>query len=112
MPGNGRKEPDVEGKELLGCLKRRHCGKRKAVKSSVLEARFNVSGKELRDAVNALRRAQHPICSDEDGYYYAQSSQEIAATIQQLHNRIAGIAAAHDGLYIAYLRFVQGGGGD
>ena len=102
----------MEGKTLLNCLKRRHRGKSKAVKSHILEARFDITGKELRDIVNALRREAHPICSDESGYYYAETVQEIAATVHQLYSRIAGIAAAHDGLYLAYLRCLRGGGRD
>jgi len=110
-PEAGRKEPDEEEK-LLNCLKRRHRGQRNAVKSPALEARFHISGKEVRDIVNALRRAGQPICSDENGYYYAAPPQELAATIRQLSGRIAGIAAARDGLVGAYLRFAGGGDGD
>ncbi len=111
MPGNGRKEPDVEEEKLLECLKRRHLGRENAAKSPALEAWFGVTGKQLRDAVNALRRAGHPICSDDSGYYYAATRQELTATIRQLTGRIMGIAAARKGLFTARALFAEGGGG-
>ena len=100
----------MDEKKLLYCLKRRHSGRKKAAKSPVLEARFNITGKELRDMVNSLRRAGYPICSDERGYYYAKTAQELKATINQLSRRIAGIATARDGLLSTYKRYVKGGG--
>jgi biotin operon repressor len=98
----GRKERHVDERQLLSCLRCRHKGRRNAVKSTGLEARFDVSGKEIRDAVNALRRAGYPICSDETGYYYAETAAELKESINHLTKRIAGIVAARDGLMIAY----------
>lgn len=98
--------------KLLNCLKRRHCGRRNAIKSAVLEARFLITGRTLRELVNELRCRGRPICSDESGYYYAETTGELAATIRRLSGRIAGIAAARDGLIGAYPRFARGGGGD
>lgn len=88
----------MDESKLLGCLKRRHYGRANAVKSPVLETRFEVTGKAIRDAVNALRCAGHPICSDENGYYYAVSQSEINATVAQLDSRIAKISKARNGL--------------
>jgi hypothetical protein len=102
----------MEGDKLSECLKRRHRGRRNAVKSALLEAGFHISGKELRDTVNALRRAGQPICSDENGYCYAETVQEIIATIRHLNRRIAGIEAARNGLIRACLRLMRGGDGD
>ncbi|MDR0469692.1 MAG: hypothetical protein LBH09_06925 [Peptococcaceae bacterium] len=98
MPGNGRKEPDVEENKLLNCLKRRHYGWSKAVKSPVLEARFGISGRVLREMINELRCQGHPVCSDENGYYYASTEAELLATIRQLNSRISKIAKAKNGL--------------
>lgn len=102
----------MDEKKLLNCLKLRHRGQRNAVKSPVLEARFHISGKKVRDTVNTLRRSGYPVCSDENGYYYAETTLEIAATVNQLSGRIAGIEAARNGLIGAYLRFAWGGDGD
>jgi transcriptional regulator of NAD metabolism len=109
MPGNGRKEPYVDEIKLLSCLKRRHRGQDNAVKSSILEIRFNVSGRIIRDAVNILRCRGCPICSDENGYYYASNKAELAATIRQLNSRIGKIAKARDGLVRAARRYSDDG---
>jgi biotin operon repressor len=92
----------VDERQLLNCLRRRHKGRRNAVKSAELESRFGVRGKAIRDAVNSLRRAGYAVCSDETGYYYAATAAELKATINQLSGRIEGIAAAREGLVKAY----------
>jgi hypothetical protein len=94
---------------LLHCLKRRHRGRENAVKSPVLETRFKITGKALRDLVNELRCGEHPICSDENGYYYVATEAELSDSIQQLSNRIATIAKAKNGLVRAARRYAGGG---
>jgi biotin operon repressor len=66
--------------------------------SRELECAFGIKGKELRDAVNALRREGVPIASNGSGYFYAATEQEVRATIAHLTHRIGGIAAAIRGL--------------
>ena len=57
-----------------------------------------MKGTEIRRIVNSLRCKGEPICSDLDGYYYANNQLEIKATIAQLSSRIQKIAQARDGL--------------
>ena len=57
-----------------------------------------MKGTEIRRIVNSLRGKGEPICSDLDGYYYADNQLEINATIAQLSSRIQKIAQARDGL--------------
>jgi len=109
MPGNGGKEPEMEEDTLLNCLKRRHSGRDKAVKSPVLEARFDISGRTLREAINNLRCQGHPICSNQYGYYYASNEAEVTATIKQLNNRIVNIAKARNGLISAAKQYADDG---
>ena len=68
------------------------------VSSKSLETVFHVKGSEIRRLVNSLRCKGEPICSDYDGYYYADNQYEICATIAQLSSRIHKIAQARDGL--------------
>lgn len=79
-------------------LKRYHLGAPRAATSRELERAFAVTGKELRQLVNRLRREGVPIASDGSGYYYAATEQEVRATIAHLTRRISGIAAAIHGL--------------
>ena len=48
--------------------------------------------------INSLRSKGEPICSNYDGYFYADNQHEISATIAQLTSRIQKIAKARDGL--------------
>ena len=83
---------------LLTYLKRNHAGAGRAVLSKGLELRFQMSGRKIRDIVNALRCEGYPICSDDGGYYYAASKNEVLGSIRQLNSRIEKIAEAKNGL--------------
>ena len=84
--------------KFLRYLKRNHTGEGKAVQSKCLEMKLQISGRKIRDIVNALRCEGHPICSDDGGYYYAANRYEVSGSIRQLNSRIEKIAEAKDGL--------------
>ena len=84
--------------QLAEYLHRYHHGAENAVISRTLEHTFRISGKELRDLVNALRREGIPIASDQNGYFYAKTEAEVRLTIRHMRNRISGISAAITGL--------------
>ena len=84
--------------QIAEYLHRYHHGAENAVTSRTLERIFRVSGKELRDQVNALRREGIPIASDQSGYFYAKTKAEVRLTIRHMRNRISGISAAISGL--------------
>lgn len=84
--------------EYLHC---HHYGSEYAVISKTLERKFAISGKTLRDLVNALRCEGIPIASNQNGYFYARTKTELRATIKHMRCRIAGIKAAISGLNYA-----------
>ena len=84
--------------QLAEHLHRYHHGIENAVISRTLELAFCISGKELRDLVNALRREGIPIASDQSGYFYAKTEAEVRQTIRHMKSRISGINAAVTGL--------------
>ena len=88
----------MEDKQLAEYLRQYHLGEGGAATSRELERTFSVRGKELRDAVNRLRRRGVPIASSSSGYFYAAAEQEVRATIAHMTHRISGIAAAIRGL--------------
>ena len=46
------------------------------------------STRKVREAVETLRRAGHPICATpEDGYYLAETDEELSSTIAFLRSR-------------------------
>lgn len=75
-----------------------HPGEQYAATSRELEATFGIKGAALRKQINMLRRDGVPIASDENGYYYAVTEDEIRHTIAHMKHRIAGISAAIRGL--------------
>ena len=66
-------------------MRKEHSGKANAVKSMVIEARFHCKGAEVRRMVNELRCKGVPICSSNQGYYYATSNEEIQETILSVY---------------------------
>ena len=83
---------------LCEYLKKHHKGASKTISSRKLEVVFSVTGAEIRRAVNALRCACQPICSDTSGYYFGETKKEIMGTVTQLNGRVHKIAMARDGL--------------
>ena len=79
-------------------LMKNHQGRNHAVSSKTLEAVFHIKSVAVRKAVNSLRSNGIPVCSDENGYYYAVSQAEINATVAQLDSRIKKISTARNGL--------------
>lgn len=69
----------MEKERLAEHLERYHSGASNAATSRELECAFGIKGKELRDAVNALRREGVPIASNGSGYFYAATEQEVRA---------------------------------
>ncbi len=88
----------MQKEQLAEYLHRYHLGAENAVISRALEHTLRISGKELRDLVNALRREGIPIASDQSGYFYAKTEAEVRMTIRHMRNRISGISAAIAGL--------------
>ena len=83
---------------LCEYLKKYCLGSSRKVYSRNLETIFHVKGTEIRKMVNSLRCKEAPICSDAEGYYWAETKQELEETIFQLNSRIDKIAKARDGL--------------
>jgi hypothetical protein len=72
------------------------------IKSPALASIFNIPETQLRTYVNWLRVERHPIGSDNGGYYYAQSFDELNHTIRQMLSRSRAIIKAANGLISCY----------
>ena len=79
-------------------IKEYHTGKEKAVSSAYLQNRFCISSRTVRRLVNQLRNNGSPICSGDNGYYYAADREELIASIRQMTSRIKEISKARRGL--------------
>ena len=93
---------------LLAYLEGACLGRARCMGGKELERTLNLSGTELRKAVNRLRQKCEPIASDRNGYFYAQTAGEVYATIQNLKTMRAGLDAAIRGLEQALDNFPAG----
>ena len=76
-------------------------GANNPVSSKTLETVFHVKGTEIRKMVNSLRCKGEPICSDLDGYYYADNQKEINHTVCRLNELVTKVSNARTGLLFA-----------
>lgn len=91
--------------DFLIYMKVYHTGISKAVPSTYLQSRFSISSRTVRKLVNQLRNNGNPICSGDNGYYYAGDRKELLASIGQMTSRIREIAKAKRGLAKALEQF-------
>ena len=78
---------------LLRYLKDRHTGEENAVFSRELEYMLDMSGRDIRRVISALRKDGVPICSNyHKGYYYAEKQSEIENTLKGLGEHIEGVS--------------------
>ncbi len=103
--GGGEVEHD-----FLIYIKEYHTGKQKAVSSAYLQDRFCISSRTVRMLVNQLRNDGNPICSGDNGYYYAADREELIASIRQMSSRIREISKARRGLVKALEHFPDDNG--
>ena len=87
--------------EICEYLEKFHKGKEKAVFSRELQHIFRLDGRNIRRNVARLRRDGYPICSDENGYYYAGSQTEINQTVGRLNGLVTAVSNARTGLLYA-----------
>jgi len=88
-------------------MKQFHTGKEEAVSSRYLQSRFCISSRTVRKLVNQLRNDGNPICSGDEGYYYAADRKELLTSIGQMTSRIKEIAKAKRGLVKALEHFPE-----
>jgi len=91
--------------DFLIYMKEYHTGISNAVPSAYLQGRFRISSRTVRKLVNQLRNDGNPICSGDNGYYYAADRKELLASIGQMTSRIREIAKAKRGLVKALEHF-------
>lgn len=90
---------------IIDYLQREHCGKALAVKATELQRRFGVTPRQLRTIVSSARCEIIPICSDGNGYYFAESAEEIARTRAMIRAQAISMLNAARGLDKAYEAF-------
>ena len=79
-----KKHPLSHQTEICKYLLENHGGKNRAVHSKELQRLFSLSDRSLRRRINALRQDGFLICSDQNGYYYADTTPEAIAMVRRL----------------------------
>ena len=86
---------------ILEYLRTFHKGVDKAVFSRELQFVFQLDGRNIRRNIAKLRQEGYPICSGENGYYYAQTQSEVNSTAKMLTGFISTVRASRKGLLSA-----------
>lgn len=68
------------------------------IKEHMAAAGFRMHNSEICAMVNHLRRAGNPIASNGDGYFWANTRDELEPTIQHMRERIASMSDALGGM--------------
>lgn len=79
-----KKRPLSHQVEICRYLLENHGGRSRAVHSKELQRLFSLSDRSLRRRINALRQDGFLICSDQNGYYYADDTREAVAMVRRL----------------------------
>ena len=86
---------------ILEYIRKFHKGRDRAVFSRELQFIFQLDGRSIRRKISALRQEGFPICSDETGYYYAESKKDVDNTINRMGSMLLSVSSAVDGLIFA-----------
>lgn len=78
-------------------LKEAHTGQQSAVTAK--EMSHWGKGVQIREMVHRLRVNGYPICSGEEGYYYAETRKDVERTLNSLRSRYNSILNAYNGLH-------------
>lgn len=73
-------------------------GAENSITSSDLQIIIGCKGTEVRTCINELRQEGVPICSWRMGYYFADTEDDVRATIKQMQGRIKKMNQAINGL--------------
>ena len=71
---------------FLAFLKKHHTGSEKAIKTDELADIYKLEPKTLQNMIHRLRLDGHPICGDQNGYFYASGPDDIKHTAKWLMN--------------------------
>lgn len=84
--------------EIKEYLQNYCCGSANSIKSENLQRELNCDKRELERHIHDLRQDGVPICSWRMGYYFADTEDDVRATIKQMQGRIKKMNQAINGL--------------
>lgn len=102
-------ELTFEQSYLLDVLQEHHMGRLNAVTARELRIHGR-NPRELRRIVHDLRVLGYPICSGQEGYYYAENSRELAGTMRFLESYLKEMQEAINGIRGTYYEMTENEG--
>ena len=71
---------------FLTFMKKHHTGSEKAIKTDELASIYEMEPRTVQSMIHRLRLDGHPICGDQNGYFYASGPDDIKYTAKWLMN--------------------------
>lgn len=86
------------GIDIAEYLKEYHTKEDTAIKARELCELYNLTDKQLRNIVSALRQEAVAICSSTCGYWYSTNPEDIEKTLRRLEGQVKNMNTAITGL--------------
>lgn len=84
--------------DLVEYLKDYHSEEKEAINCSELAQLYNVTSKQIRNIVSALRQEGKPICSSSYGYWYSENTTDLLRTLNKIRSQIHNMERTAEGL--------------
>ena len=84
--------------DLVEYLKDYHTDEREAINCKELAQLYNVTSKQIRNIVSALRQDGAPICSSSAGYWYSEDRVDLLRTLNKIRSQIRNMERTAEGL--------------
>ena len=92
----------MNGLVFADYLHKYHKGIENAVHAKTIGKAFDMTPRQIRFMVNALRQQGMPICSGQAGYWWAGNEVELVSTIKTLQSQVNALEDAIKGMVGGY----------
>lgn len=97
--------PSTEEKiqQLKEYLQKKHTGRKNVITNGELAGIFGIDGRVIQKYVKRLRSRGIPICSCNEGYFYAVDQRDINDTVAFLNEKVTGTSNSRTSLLYAVI---------
>lgn len=93
--------------KILSFLQNNYTGAENAIQCHLLGSLCNTDDEDIRSSIEILRADGHPICRNNQGYYYARKLADIDAAVDETALRIWQLACAQIGLCTSRVKLME-----
>lgn len=94
--------------DIVDYLKDYHTEEKNAINCGELAQLFNVTSKQVRNIISALRQDGAPICSSSYGYWYSEDRADLLRTLNKIRSQIHNMECTAKGLEDTILNLEAG----